>query len=377
MHLPRKYVVAGLLALTVAPSAHAVTVAKTRTVDMNSNVSGTNYQVPYFTQSADGLTSISPSSNGWAPTSPTQAGTVTSTTISGLVSLAGNATSAGNWQDGNGVPAGLTLSFNAQFTISVGPNAPSGSLLTMTTNTPADFGNGLGVTQSLNGISQMEVNEELQMSPFTISNLAFSGTMTETGFTVGTPSVPLFGTRVFRSAGFNGGNPPITSEKALLTSAGGTIGFADPSQQPYGDVSSNIGNNFSNTFPVQAGPYTLAMTSGAMGLKGIGFSYDYTFDVNPDVVADNADFDDDDDVDGADFLIWQENLGLASDATRAQGNANPTVDGDVDGDDLGVWTAQYGTTPPAISVATAVPEPAAAVLSAFAVLSALAVRKRN
>src|SRR4051812_31675107 len=73
MQLHCKHVVAALLALILAPSTYAVTVAKTRTIDVNSSVSGTNYQVPYFTQSADGLTSISPSSNGWAPTSPTQA----------------------------------------------------------------------------------------------------------------------------------------------------------------------------------------------------------------------------------------------------------------------------------------------------------------
>jgi zinc protease len=51
--------------------------------------------------------------------------------------------------------------------------------------------------------------------------------------------------------------------------------------------------------------------------------------------------------------------------------------GDVDADDLAVWTAQFGTVTPVTGAAAGVPEPAAAVLSAFAILSALAMRKRN
>jgi hypothetical protein len=57
--------------------------------------------------------------------------------------------------------------------------------------------------------------------------------------------------------------------------------------------------------------------------------------------APSADFDDDDDVDGSDFLAWQRGLGLTgAAATRANGNADG--DGDVDGDDLAAWKAQFG-----------------------------------
>ena len=64
----------------------------------------------------------------------------------------------------------------------------------------------------------------------------------------------------------------------------------------------------------------------------------------------NANFDGDNDVDGADFLTWQRNIGLGT--TPAQGDAND--DDVVNGEDFAIWKAQYGPLP----AAAAVPEPA-------------------
>ncbi|MCH7751481.1 MAG: PEP-CTERM sorting domain-containing protein, partial [Planctomycetes bacterium] len=75
----------------------------------------------------------------------------------------------------------------------------------------------------------------------------------------------------------------------------------------------------------------------------------------------DADFDDDNDVDGVDFLIWQRGLGVGS--THAEGDANG--DSIVNEADLAVWEAQYGSPPPLsapLSVSSTVPEPASAVL---------------
>jgi predicted outer membrane repeat protein len=58
--------------------------------------------------------------------------------------------------------------------------------------------------------------------------------------------------------------------------------------------------------------------------------------------APNADFDNDGDVDGRDFLTWQRGYGTP-DALHPDGDAN--FDGLVDGIDLGIWQAQYGTSP--------------------------------
>ncbi|MBN1853870.1 MAG: hypothetical protein JW829_14145 [Pirellulales bacterium] len=71
-----------------------------------------------------------------------------------------------------------------------------------------------------------------------------------------------------------------------------------------------------------------------------------------------ADFDQDGDVDGQDFLSWQTGFGGEEDPSLADGDANR--DGDVDGDDLAVWLDQFGTT--ATMATLAIPEPSSCVL---------------
>ena len=74
---------------------------------------------------------------------------------------------------------------------------------------------------------------------------------------------------------------------------------------------------------------------------------------SPGVSIDDADFDDDLDVDGKDFLAWQR--GLATGTTHAEGDANG--DGVVNHIDLAVWEAQYGGSSPLMGTFVAVPEP--------------------
>lgn len=56
-----------------------------------------------------------------------------------------------------------------------------------------------------------------------------------------------------------------------------------------------------------------------------------------------ADFDQDGDVDGGDFLIWQRNAGTLTGANISEGDAD--LDGDVDADDLNEWQARYHSIP--------------------------------
>lgn len=65
-----------------------------------------------------------------------------------------------------------------------------------------------------------------------------------------------------------------------------------------------------------------------------------------------ADFNLDGFVDADDLLVWQTNLGMAGDATLANGDANGDLQ--VDGNDLLIWQAEYTGPAP---VTTAVPEP--------------------
>ena len=77
-----------------------------------------------------------------------------------------------------------------------------------------------------------------------------------------------------------------------------------------------------------------------------------------------ADFDNDGDVDGDDFLLWQ-----AGYAIDAGGDADG--DGDTDGDDFLLWQAEYGTAGSGSRQPIGVPEPTAAWLMLAAGMAAV------
>jgi len=111
------------------------------------------------------------------------------------------------------------------------------------------------------------------------------------------------------------------------------------------------------------------------------WSYDETFTVlTPDHQPDQqmmqalgiqpplaADFDDDGDVDGDDFMAWQRGFGTLIDAMKLDGDADS--DGDVDADDLAIWEMTYGSTGLLIAfgASTAVPEPSSIALLGLAI----------
>jgi len=81
--------------------------------------------------------------------------------------------------------------------------------------------------------------------------------------------------------------------------------------------------------------------------------------------TEDADFDGDGDVDGQDFLTWQQNLGDAGAGTPSTGDANE--DANVDGADLTIWQSQFGQAPLAALIRP-VPEPTRSAL-ALAILT--------
>lgn len=86
--------------------------------------------------------------------------------------------------------------------------------------------------------------------------------------------------------------------------------------------------------------------------------------------AENADFDDDGDVDGNDFLRWQRGYGTGT--TLGQGDANG--DGVVNASDLTIWKSQFGGA--STAAVGSVPEPATLTLVAFTAMGMAAVRRR-
>ena len=85
-----------------------------------------------------------------------------------------------------------------------------------------------------------------------------------------------------------------------------------------------------------------------------------------------GDFDGDGDIDGADFLIWQNNF-PNSDGGQISFSGDSDGDGDVDGADFLNWQNNFPT--PASSL-SAVPEPATAALLALAGSAWLLRRRR-
>lgn len=90
--------------------------------------------------------------------------------------------------------------------------------------------------------------------------------------------------------------------------------------------------------------------------------------------GEDADFDDDNDVDGVDFLTWQRNY-PTTDGSALPSDGDATGDGNVSEVDLAVLESQFGTTVAAAS--GAVPEPTALILAAWAMGLAAASRRRG
>jgi hypothetical protein len=85
----------------------------------------------------------------------------------------------------------------------------------------------------------------------------------------------------------------------------------------------------------------------------------------------DGDFQHDGDVDAADLAVWRANLG----PTNAIGDADD--DGDTDGDDFLIWQRNLGNDANGAAPAGSVPEPGAALLAAFGMISARAMRRRS
>jgi hypothetical protein len=94
-----------------------------------------------------------------------------------------------------------------------------------------------------------------------------------------------------------------------------------------------------------------------------------TYDSVAAAPVNDADFDNDGDEDGADFLVWQRNTGGAGGNNLGDANGN----GQVNDADFAIWKAQFG--PPGGSLG-AVPEPTAGALCLVAAVLAFAARRK-
>jgi hypothetical protein len=390
-HIVSRILASGCAALLVFVSAvgaraEAVVVEKYENL-LHSTVGEpvTESYSPFFTAHTDGVTPFDPA-DGWAPLDVTIAGdttTATSTTPHKSFSILGDSTAAGNWTDGNGIPAGITLTFDAQFTITPISTLPEDTGVTLMLTVPGFLdppnpntrhsGRGIGVTSVPGGADDINNGRGLAFSAITVSNVVFSGSLADPGYTFTPGGVSGMGAQLFESGIFQ-----ETSQGMTLTHDTGTIGFGQAlgsgTTAAFGELKMNL--NFgpfqdppgdSSAFPRQPGPFSISTTQGsAATFRGISLGYDVTYDISA-ATTEDADFDGDGDIDGADFLTWQRGVGTAG--TQAQGNADGQ--GLIDGADLAIWEAQFGT---ATAASAPVPEPASALLALAAAVGAAAIR---
>ena len=334
---------------------------------------------PFFTgtvHATNGTQYVTGPSNGLSGSIKTLNSTVDSplgpsTTVSGRVTINGNATAAGvdlapgtadDWLDGNTLPAGVTLSYDLSFTIAAANGA---NLITANGNT----GNGLAIANdAAQNYGNLDAGEVLQISAIATSNHAWGGVPTEPFL-----FTPIsFGVTKFAALRSNTFDEP--TEAMTISDGTNTWGFGTST----GTAGSGLimENNLGNPFGPAGGdvPLTITTDAGAWSLKGFRLSTPVAYDVVAAPPTADADFNGDGLVDGADFLVWQQNLGLAEGATNEQGDADGNAA--VNDLDLAAWQTAFGAgaTPPEI---VAVPEPAAAALAAIALLAGAAVRNRR
>jgi hypothetical protein len=134
-----------------------------------------------------------------------------------------------------------------------------------------------------------------------------------------------------------------------------------------------------------AGSATINLGQGynaAVGAHDLQFQYSVVY---PQLLS--ADFDNDGDADGADFLIWQRGQGIATGALKSQGDANG--DGAVNAADLtllktqisagafsGPGKLQFGYVK-YVTSAVAVPEPASVILVGMGIALAAGVARKS
>jgi len=166
----------------------------------------------------------------------------------------------------------------------------------------------------------------------------------------------------------------------VVWTAVNSLDFISPNNtSPAGAKDGNVAANRTTTAPIAVIPpggipdggvfYIRWLSTANIGGTNDGLAIDdFKLNINP-----SADFNQDRDVDGADFLAMQRGFGINSGASISNGDANR--DGAVNVLDFVIWKSQYGAIPPAVAVARSIPEPGALPLATAALVAAAAIAR--
>ncbi|NOY28873.1 MAG: PEP-CTERM sorting domain-containing protein [Planctomycetes bacterium] len=123
------------------------------------------------------------------------------------------------------------------------------------------------------------------------------------------------------------------------------------------DTSTSTVDNVEHIYQTGLGPGTYTLRVSGAPSNPTERDFGLAWRLNTLFDTPSADFDEDGDVDGFDFLTWQRGFNTLLGAPHAIGDANG--DGDVDSADAAIFGATFGPAPPPLALSSAVPEPTA------------------
>ena len=284
--------------------------------------------------------------------------------------------------------AGITVNSGGQLMLADNGNNPSNAdwnfgtgVVTLNgagtaTDSPQTVANVEGALRiTVAQVSDTNVNNAIVLqsdSVISVPTATITGTLTNTVSGAGGLTKHGAGKLVLSHAANS-----YAGDTKLLT-GGGTLSITNPFLADGADVYLTAGSifdlNFAGTDAIRSlfidgvaqpiGMYGSSDPSGLITGSGV-------LNVTAIPSLDDADFDGDNDVDGNDFLIWQQGFGSAG--GQPQGNADGL--GNIDGADFEIWKDQFGTTGPAAPTVAGISEPATALMAFAAAVGIAAVRR--
>jgi CSLREA domain-containing protein len=354
----------------------AVTLIET-TVGGNSTSGLLAYGGGIFSSSTVTLTESTVSGNSTAGTAARGGGiraqnavTLTQSTVSGNSTAGDGADGGGIWAVGAVTLTQSTVSGNS----TTGYAARGGGIradgdVTLTQSTVS--GNSTGGSNTWGGgIYTGRGAVTLTQSTVTDNHSGMGGGVLQGNY-IGNPPFSISGSIVAGNTAGGGGPDVDKNIGSTLTVNYSLIGTGiTPTAGGNNVVTDNpqlglLGNNGGPTQTHALLPGSPAIDAGDPSFMGPpnfdqrGFAYSRVIGGRIDMGAFefgavSADFDEDGNVDGLDFLAWQRGFGIAApNAAKADGDADN--DTDVDGADLAFWELQYGTDPPPLAAAFSAP----------------------